>query len=384
MRKTLSYGLRLAIVAALAALVFYRVKLAPIMVSVVPIKHGPLEAEVLGAGTLIAHTRATVSPKIQGRLVALMVDQNDVVAKDQLLARLDDSDLREQQAIAQANLEAARAAYERAGADRKRAEAVRVRAKLEYDRQVQLQAKQFASESDLDKNRELLQIAEAEEVRAAAAVTEAQKQIVAAERMLEYQNTKLADTNIYSPFAGLIIRRDRDVGDIVVPGASILQLISTQDIWVSAWVDESLMAAVKPGQKARIAFRSEPGKDYRGRVIRVSPEVDRETREFLVDVAPERLPPRWAVGQRAEVFLVTGRKDNVIRIPTKMIRWRDGQAGVMVKEGGKAIWRNLELGMMGRESVEVVNGLAEDDTIVIAGEAQAKKLQPGRRVLTAR
>ncbi len=384
MRKTLSYGLRVVIVAAIAATVFYYAKLAPIPVSVVAVKRGPVEAEVLGAGTLIAHTRATISPKIQGRLVALMVDQNDVVTKDQLLARLDDSDLRQQQAIAKANVEAARAAYERAGADQKRAEAVRVQAKLEYDRQAQLQAKQFASASDLDKNRELLQVAEAEEVRAAAAVTEAQKQILAAERTLDYQNAKLADTSIYSPFAGLITRRDRDLGDIVIPGGSIFQLISTRDIWVSAWVDESLMAAVKPAQKARIVFRSEPGRDYGGHVIRVSPEVDRETREFLVDVAPEQLPQRWAVGQRAEVFIVTGRKDNVIRVPTRVIRWREGKAGVMVDADGKANWRNVELGIMGRESVEVVNGLAEDDAIVMVGEAQAKKLQPGRRLVTAR
>jgi HlyD family secretion protein len=184
--------------------------------------------------------------------------------------------------------------------------------------------------------------------------------------------------------AVLITRRDRDLGDIVVPGASIFQLISTKDIWVSAWVDESLMAAVKPGQKARIIFRSEAGRDYRGRVIRVSPEVDRETREFLVDVAPEQLPQRWAVGQRAEVFLVTGRKENVVRLPAKMIRWREGKAGVLVEESGKAAWRNLELGMAGREFVEVANGLAEGDAVVLAGEAQAKKLQPGRRVRKAR
>lgn len=383
MRKTLSYGLRFVIVAALAAPVLYYAKLAPIPVSVVTVGRGPVAAEVLGAGTLIAHTRATISPKIQGRLVALMVDQNDVVTKDQLLARLDDSDLRQQQAIAQANVEAAQAAYERAGADQKRAEAVRVRAKLEYDRQVQLQAKQFASESDLDKNRELLQVAEAEEVRATAAVSEAQKQIVAAERTLDYQNARLADTSIYSPFAGLITRRDRDLGDIAVPGASVFQLISTKDIWVAAWVDEFLMATVKPGQRARIVFRSEPGKDYWGRVIRVSPEVDRETREFLVDVAPEWLPPRWAVGQRAEVFIVTGQKDNVVRAPARMIRWRDGKAGVLVNDGGRAAWRNVELGIMGRESVEIANGLAEGDAIVTAGETQAKKLQPGRRVVTA-
>ena len=89
MRKYLNYILRLLIIAAVSATAFYYMKLAPIPVSVVTVKRGPVEAEVLGAGTLIAHTRATISPKIQGRLVALMVDQNDVVTKDQLLARLE-------------------------------------------------------------------------------------------------------------------------------------------------------------------------------------------------------------------------------------------------------------------------------------------------------
>lgn len=384
MRKYLGYALRFVIVAAVGIGVFYHLKMAPVTVSAFAVKRGPVEAEVIGTGTLTAHTRATISPKIQGRLVELMVDQNDTVAKGQLLARLDDSDLREQQAIAKANLEAVRAGYERAGADRKRAEAVRAQAKLEYDRQAQLQAKQFSSQSDLDKNRELLQVAEAEETRAVAAVIEAQKQIVAAERTLDYQNAKLADTSICSPFDGLITRRDRDLGDIVVPGASIFQLISTKDIWVSAWVDESLMAAVKPSQNARIVFRSEPGKDYGGRVIRVSPEVDRETREFLVDVVPEKLAPRWAVGQRAEVFVVTGRKDNVIRVPSKIIRWRDGRAGVLVNDGGKARWRNLELGWVGRDATEVVNGLTENDFVILPSESQAKQLQPGRRVVMVR
>ena len=56
----------------------------------------------MGTGTLTAHTKATIGPEIQGRLVELKVDQNDEVTKGQLLARLDDSDLREQQAIARA------------------------------------------------------------------------------------------------------------------------------------------------------------------------------------------------------------------------------------------------------------------------------------------
>jgi len=383
MGKLLRYTVRFLVVAAVPAAVFYFVKMSPVTVSVFTVKRGPVEAEVMGTGILTAHIKATISPRIQGRLVELRVDQNDAVTQGQLLARLDDSDLREQLAIAKANLEATRATCQRAQADQKRAEAVTAQAKLEHDRQSQLRTKQIASESELDKSRELLQVAEAEEARAVAAVLEAQKQIVAAERTLDYQNARLADTSICSPFDGLIIRRDRQVGDIVVPGASIFQLISTKEIWVSAWVDESFMAVLKPSREAKIVFRSEPGTTYSGSVIRISREVDRETREFLVDVAPNQLPQNWAIGQRAEVFLVTGKKENVVRIPTKSVRWRDGQPGVMVNESGRAGWRNLALGVTGGGFVEVTDGLAENDAVITAREADAKKLQPGRRVVIA-
>ncbi|MBP7050139.1 MAG: efflux RND transporter periplasmic adaptor subunit [Phycisphaerae bacterium] len=384
MRKYLSYVFRFLVVAAVVAFIFYRVSVAPVAVTMVSVTRGPIEAEVMGTGTLTAHTKATISPEIQGRLVELKADQNDEVAKGQLLACLDDSDLREQQAIAHANLEAAQATYARVQADQRRAEAVVAQAKLDYGRQSQLQAKQIASESELDKSRELLQVAEAEEARAIAAVVEAQKLVVAAERTLDYQNARLADTKILSPFDGLITRRDRDLGDVVVPGASIFQLISTKDIWVSAWVDETFRTVLQPGQKARIVFRSEPGKGYAGSVIRISREVDRETREFLVDVVPDRLPEGWAVGQRAEVFILTGRKDDVVKVPGRMIRWRENQAGIWVNEGGRASWRPLELGATGGEFTEVVRGLVEKDAVFVASEAQAKKLKPGRRVVNAR
>ncbi|MCX7014495.1 MAG: biotin/lipoyl-binding protein [Candidatus Sumerlaeota bacterium] len=106
MRATLRYTLRAAVVAAIAAAVFYWMRWAPLTVSGAAVKTGPVQAEILGSGTLMAHTKATIIPKIQGRLVELTVDQNDTVTTGQLLARLDDSDFWQQLAIAKATLEA--------------------------------------------------------------------------------------------------------------------------------------------------------------------------------------------------------------------------------------------------------------------------------------
>jgi multidrug efflux pump subunit AcrA (membrane-fusion protein) len=162
---------------------------------------------------------------------------------------------------------------------------------------------------------------------------------------------------VRAPCAGLIVRRDRDPGDVVVPGSSMLFLVSTDELWISAWVDETEMA-------------------------RLGREVDRETREFLVDVRVRELPENWAVGQRAEVYVETGRKTDVVLLPTRFVVWRDGKAGTFIERDGHAAWRPLRLGLRGRESVEVVEGLSEGER-AITPAAQAAGLKPGQRVAAA-
>ncbi len=157
-------------------------------------------------------------------------------------------------------------------------------ARLDHKRASDLLTNQISSQSDFDKAVEQLNVAEAEVKRSQAAIVEAEHQVVTAEKNLAYQKERLSFTQIVSPYDGLIVRRDRDPGGVVVPGSSILQLISTNEIWVSAWVDETAGARLAAGQPARVVFRSEPAKSYPGEVARLGRETDRETREFLVDV----------------------------------------------------------------------------------------------------
>lgn len=220
----------------------------------------------------------------------------------QVLVRLDDRDLKQQAQAAEASVAAARAALERLKADKARAVAVLEQAGRDHERLADLLRRQLAASVEADKAVEAFRVAQADLTRAEAAILEGQKNLIAAEETLEYHRARLADTTITAPFAGLIVRRDRDPGDIVVPGSAIMVLISLDEIWVSAWVDESAMSQLRQGQTARIVFRSEPNRSYEGHVARLGRETDRETREFLVDVRVGRLPENWAVGQRAEVY----------------------------------------------------------------------------------
>lgn len=188
---------------------------------------------------------------------------------------------------------------------------------------------------------------------------------------------------ILSPFSGVVVRRDRDRGDVIVPGSSIVRIVDPGELWVSAWVDETAIASLAPDQKARVVFRSEPSREYPARVARVGREVDPESREFLVDLALEELPRNWAVGQRAEVYIVTRTVDGALTVPGDYVVARDGQRGVYVAIKGRAVWRACEFGSQGRILVEISAGVDAGERVVRGlDEAASRALRPGSRVST--
>ena len=341
---------------------------------------GEVRGEVMGTGTLEARVKTVISPRIQERLAEVLADQGDAVKSGQLLARLDEAETKQQVAIADATLAAAHATVERVRADEARAQAVLKQAQLDHRRSTELLAGKIAAQADFDKSAEALQVAEADLKRSQATIVEAQSQMFTAEKTLLYQKEHLAFTEMRSPYDGLVTRRDRDPGGVVVPGSSILQLVATDEIWVSAWVDETAMKGLKAGQPARVVFRSEPAKSYAGEVARLGREADRETREFVIDVRVKELPENWMIGQRAEVFIETGRKSGIVLIPAQFVRWREGKPGVFVNDHGKARWREVALGLRGLQSVEVTQGLSAGEQIVWFLEGQKQSLTDGQRI----
>lgn len=367
-------------VAAVVVFTLYRLKFSPTPMTTHTVATGDVRGEVMGTGTLEARVKTTISPRIQERLAEVLVDQGDSVKAGQRLARLDDGETRQQVAIAEATLAAARATVERVRADEARAQAVLQQAQQDHQRSAELLAGKIAAQADFDKAAEALQVAEADLKRSQSAIAEAQSQAFTAEKSLLYRREQLAFTEMVSPYDGLVTRRDRDPGGIVVPGASILQLIATNEIWVSAWIDETAITSVLERQPARVVFRSEPANSYPGEVARLGREADRETREFIVDVRVKELPDRWTIGQRAEVFIETGRTSGVVVLPQSLVFWRDGQPGVWLNDHGKARWRHVVPGIRGGKDFQVVNGLSAGEQVVKPPVGQKKPLTEGQRI----
>jgi HlyD family secretion protein len=379
-RAWLAAGWKIALAAAVAGFVVYRLHFAPVPVAGSMAATGAIASDVLGTGTLEARVQATISPKISGLITRVLADQGDGATNGQILVELDDGELRAQVEIARADLAAVRAGVDRAAADITAAEADAVQVRASFTRNAQLALQKVISDEELDKATQQRDVAEAQLRRAQLARTEIERQVVKAEESLRYFEERLANSRITSPFNGLVVRRSREPGDIVVPGSEILKIIAPGEMWVSAWVDETAMSALATGQPARVVFRSEPDKSYRGTVTRIAPLVDRETREFLADVTVGGLPATWAVGQRAEVYIRTGQKNEALLVPLQALVWKKGQPGLFVDQDGHARFRTVNLGLRGADSMEVVTGLSAGERVIWPRDPKGAGLVEGRSV----
>ena len=257
---------------------------------------------------------------------------------------------------------------------------MQAQARLTHERLLGALASSASARQEVDRAAEALAVAEAEIARAAAGFVEGQKRLAAAERSLDFHRARLHDTTVEAPFDGLVVRRDRDAGDVVTAGSSVLHVVSLEEMWITAWVDETELSRLAEGQTARVIFRSEPETEYPGVVVRLGRETDRETREILVDVRVDRLPATWAIGQRAEVYIRVDHREDTVVLPASLLLRRDGGTGVMVDEGGRARWHDVVVGLSGREVVEVASGLVAGDVVVAPGTPSGGALRDGRRI----
>ena len=363
----------LSIIIAIAGLLYW-FKFRPMEVIGHKVSQGTITNRVMGTGTLEAKTKTIISSKIAGRIEKIKVDQGDKVKAGQLLVMLDEEELKMQVKVAEANLEVTKSTISNLKYDLNYARAVLENADKVHQRQLKLIAKNMVSQEELDKSLENLKIAKANFNRSKSAIVEAEKKIIEAQRNLDLRYAQLKYTKIHAPFDGTIVFRTRDPGDIVVPGTPILSLVSTKILWIESWVGETELGKIRIGQLAKVVFRSFPEKNIPGKVLRLAKEVDKETREFIVDVSVDKLPVNWAMGQRAEVYIDTAKKNNAIMIPESFIKWHNNKAGVFVYDSGHAKWTLIEQGLQGDGMIEIAGGGVREGDIILNSSNNKKQL----------
>jgi HlyD family secretion protein len=363
----------IAALVVLASALGYRLFLHRPPAAVIEVKKTTVQGRVFGPGTVQSKVPVTVSTKITGILEKLYADQGDRVSRGQLLAELDAQELKSRLHTAQAGGHRARRELARAQADLAKARANLGLAESNYRRDLEVHNQGYISPAAFDTTKAALQVAEGEvaATRAAlaaqeAAINQAQAEIQAAEAQHGY-------TRIMAPMDGLITVRQAEVGNTVVPGGPIFQMVDLGEIWVAAWIDQVQLDQVRPGQPARIRLRS--GRVFQGEVARLNQEADTVTRELEVNVRFAKLPEPLVIGEEAEVTIITGQEE-APAVPLGVVLHRDGHAGVLVVAAGRAEFRRITLGFQDDKKAAVPEGLQAGE-LVILNPAQIK---PGQKV----
>jgi len=339
------------LIVAVSAFALLRL-LGPVSVAAVDPQRGPLVAEVFGTGTLEAKVVVSFSAKMIDKVVEVLVDQGDTVTDGQVLARLEATDYEHSVRVAEAGVG-------------------------------QAQAELAKARLDIVRKRELLQtasISQAEFDSYEAAYRVGEAKLKNAEAQLGFARARLADTVIYSPVSGLVMTRNLEVGDTVVPGTPIFRIADTHLLWVTAMVDERVAGNLRVGQLARVTFRANPGQSFPGRLARLAEEADRVTEEREADVTVEQLPPDWFIGAKADVYIETGRKADALQVPRSAIVPRGDQPGVLVISSGHARWRAVQLGLSGRDAVELLGGVDARDLVITDPFSGKQPIADGQRV----
>ncbi len=357
--------IKAAIILFIAAIAFYFWKLAPVKVPVFEVKSSPIQQTVSGTGTLEGKTRLSISSRETGVIKKLYADQGDTVKKGTFLAEMDADDIIQQMKVAEAEYSVAQASLQRINAEIRSAKANLEYADAMFKRSEKLLSSNAESRSTYDKNRQNMLVAAADLEQAEKRRVEAESTLIKHQAQIAYYKTKLSETRMNAPFDALILRRNREQGAVVNPGVSIMDIVDTSAIWASVWVDETQIAHLRNGLAADVIFRTLPQQVFRGKICRLWKETDRETREFKVDIALEKLPRNWTLGQRLEVFIKINEPKTCVNIPSNLISWQNNFPFVLCINEGKITLRPVKTGIRSKDKVEIISGLTAGDKIVM-------------------
>jgi RND family efflux transporter MFP subunit len=366
-RRWLTIGLPAAIILVLAAVLSIRggalgssvpVHLTPAtMVS--PIRSG---AVLVASGYVVAQRKAAVASKGTGRLVYLGVVEGDRVRTGQVIARIEDADVKAQLAQAQANVQLSRAELH----DAERA----------LGRERVLGDSGASSPASFD-------AAEFRYQRVKASIAAAEAAVDAAQVALE-------NTVIRAPFDGTVLTKNADVGEVVAPLAAsafsksaVVTIADLRSLQVEADVAESNLEAVSPGQPCEIVLDAYPDARYPGYVAMIVPTADRAKATVQVKVAFRSYDARVLPEMSAKVHFqprpsrVAVDTQPVLVVPSTAVAERNGRSVVFVVERDRAVEVPVVVGRQVGASVAIREGLHPGVQVV---DSVGARLRGGAKV----
>ena len=327
------------------------------------------------SGTLAAENEVTVSSQAEGVVSRILADLGDRVTADQVLVELDREKL-------QYNLDQQRAALARALAhygasepgklppteqtpDVKRAAAELNQARQNFDRSSELNKRQLVPKQTLDDAESTLRAKQAGYDLALQNVKNMAADVDAANAAAKLAERQLRDASIRAPFEGHVQRRIVSLGELVKAQMPVMSIVRVDPLKVIAEIPEGLAPWVQAGQPVELQVDAYPDRMFTGKVSRISPAVNAQTRAFpfeaLVPNGDRLLKP----GTFVKVKLTTDHVEPMLTLPYAALQYRYGVNRAFVIEGDHVVGKEVKLGDRLGDRVEIMAGVAANDVVAM-------------------
>jgi len=356
----------LIVVLVLAALVYggiqYVSREKPVEVTAKQADIGLVEATVANtrAGTVKARHRARLAPSIGGRIATLDVKKGDRVKQGQILLTLWNDDIRSQLELARKEAEVAQVLSTESCL-------MAELAQRNADRSTELHRKHSTSELSHD---EALTNAAVKKSSCERTTLQAR----ASEVRIETIQAQLEKTILRAPFGGIVAEVNGEIGEFITPSPTgvatlpAIDLISLDDIYITAPIDEIDAAQIDVDMNSRISLDAFPDKTFSGKVLRIAPYVQEQVKQArTVEVEcgfqEKNILGNLLAGYSADVEIILDFRNNVIRIPTESLL-EDDFVYILNREMGLIEKRSVKTGLSNWRYTELISGVDEGEWLV--------------------
>ncbi len=333
------------------------------------------DARVLDAtGYVVARRISTVSSKVTARVDEILVEEGQHVDQGQVVARLDTTNTRKALELSKAELQAAKTQVDEA-------KARFTEAKLNLERNTELARRQLVSLSTLDKAR-----ADFESISAQLNARKAEVEV--AQKRLAIQQQSMEDLTLRAPFAGVVVSKDSQPGEMISPISAgggftrtgICTLVDMNSLEVEVDVNESYIQRVRVDQYVQATLEAYPEWQIPSHVIAIIPAADRQKATVKVRIAFAQLDQRILPDMGVKVAFynaapeaqVKSKEPLGIRVPTSAVRSDGEDKFIFVVKDGAAEMRKVNIKASYGSDVYLSSGLKPGEDFILNPAADLK------------
>ena len=330
------------------------------------------ERTILNAsGYVTARRQATVSAKVTGKVIEVDIEEGMKVKESQILAKLDDSNIRTGLDVAQAQLDSTRLSLEETRAQLKQAD-------LAYVRTTELAKQKVSSQADLE-------TAESDAMMLRARIRRQEMDITAGQRQVALWNQQIEDMVIRAPFDGVVTTKNAQPGEMISPNSAgggftrtgICTIVDMNSLELELDVNESYINRVEPAQPAEAALDAYPDWKIPCKVIAIIPTADRQKATVKVRVGFDKLDPRILPDMAVKVaFRETADAPKAVTraviVPKSALQNLGGQDMIFTVENGRAQRRQVTVSEAQGDDAVLSAGVEAGEKVIVEAPASLK------------